>query len=561
MLTQLHIENIAVIEKADIEFRKGLTVLTGETGAGKSIIVDSLGAVLGARTSRELVRTGADKGVVTAVFETNNADKWLEDNDIDLEDEIIIQRRISAEGKNSCRVCGVPVSVSQLRELGALLLNIHGQNDGRQLMDEVNHLAYLDGYGDYGETIDRFKSAYADYKACKKEIQRLSMDEIEKERMADSLQYQIDELEKAQLKVGEEEELTAKRDLLRNSEKLTEALNGAYNALYAADQNAQSLTDEASALIGRAAVIADDLRETADIIENASSLLFDASERIRDFRDSLEFSPEEYDNIESRLSLIKKLRRKYNMDEEAMLAHLDDCRRKLSELEYADDMLIKLNKQLEKYVDNCKKIAAELSEKRRAAAESLEKRIVSELKDLSMPSVRFSVSVEPLESDVGFDATGADDVKFLISANAGEALGRISKIASGGELSRIMLAMKTVFSKNDPIETMVFDEIDTGVSGIAAQRVGEKMSDLSRGKQVLCITHLPQIAAIADNHDLIEKTERNGRTYTEVRELDRKGRALELARMHGGDNISELTLASAEEQLLAADKYRLTRNN
>lgn len=561
MLIQLHIENIAVIEKADIEFRKGLTVLTGETGAGKSIIVDSLGAVLGARTSRELVRTGADKGVVSAVFETNNADKWLEDNDIDLEDEIIIQRRISAEGKNSCRVCGVPVSVSQLRELGALLLNIHGQNDGRQLMDEANHLAYLDGYGDYGETIDRFKSAYADYKACKKEIQRLSMDEIEKERMADSLQYQIDELEKAQLKVGEEEELTAKRDLLRNSEKLTEALNGAYNALYAADQNAQSLTDEASALIGRAAVIADDLRETADIIENASSLLFDASERIRDFRDSLEFSPEEYDNIESRLSLIKKLRRKYNMDEEAMLAHLDDCRMRLSELEYAGDMLIKLNKQLEKHIDNCKRIAAELSEKRRAAAESLEKRIVSELKDLSMPSVRFSVSVEPLESDVGFDATGADDVKFLISANAGEALGRISKIASGGELSRIMLAMKTVFSKNDPIETMVFDEIDTGVSGIAAQRVGEKMSDLSRGKQVLCITHLPQIAAIADNHDLIEKTERNGRTYTEVRELDRKGRALELARMHGGDNISELTLASAEEQLLAADKYRLTRNN
>lgn len=561
MLTQLHIENIAVIEKADIEFRKGLTVLTGETGAGKSIIVDSLGAVLGARTSRELVRTGADKGVVTAVFETNNADKWLEDNDIDLEDEIIIQRRISAEGKNSCRVCGVPVSVSQLRELGALLLDIHGQNDGRQLMDEANHLAYLDGYGNYGETIDRFKSAYADYKACKKEIQRLSMDEIEKERMADSLQYQIDELEKAQLKVGEEEELTAKRDLLRNSEKLTEALNGAYNALYAADQNAQSLTDEASALIGRAAVIADDLRETADIIENASSLLFDASERIRDFRDSLEFSPEEYDNIESRLSLLKKLRRKYNMDEEAMLAHLDNCRMRLSELEYADDMLIKLNKQLEKHIDNCKRIAAELSEKRRAAAESLEKRIVSELKDLSMPSVRFSVSVEPLESDVGFDATGADDVKFLISANAGEALGRISKIASGGELSRIMLAMKTVFSKNDPIETMVFDEIDTGVSGIAAQRVGEKMSDLSHGKQVLCITHLPQIAAIADNHDLIEKTERNGRTYTEVRELDRKGRALELARMHGGDNISELTLASAEEQLLAADKYRLTRNN
>ena len=561
MLTELHIENIAVIEKADIEFRKGLTVLTGETGAGKSIVVDSLGAVLGARTSRELVRTGADKGVVSAVFESANAAEWFKENDIEFEDEIIIQRKISAEGKNSCRVCGTPVTVAQLRELGALLLDIHGQNDGRQLLDEANHLAYLDSYGEYSDTLERYNAAYTEYMACKREIKRLSMDEIEKERLADSLQYRIDELEKANLKIGEDDELSSKRDLLRNSEKLTEALDGAYNALYAADQSAQSLTDEASALIGRAASITDELRETFDIIENASSLLFDASERIRDFRDSLEFSPEEYDNIENRLSLLKKLRRKYNTDEEGMLAHLDECRKKLAELEYAGDMLINLNNQLEKHIGNCKKIASDLSKKRQAAAQSLEKRIVSELRDLNMPSVRFSVSIEPLETEMGFDATGADDVKFLISANAGEALGRISKIASGGELSRIMLAMKTVFSKNDPIETMVFDEIDTGVSGIAAQRVGEKMSDLSRGKQVLCITHLPQIAAIADNHDLIEKNERNGRTYTRVKELDRDGRCLELARMHGGDNVSELTLASAEEQLKAADNYKLTSKN
>ena len=558
MLTELHIENIAVIEKADIEFRKGLTVLTGETGAGKSIVVDSLGAVLGARTSRELVRTGADKGVVSAVFESANAAEWFKENDIEFEDEIIIQRKISAEGKNSCRVCGTPVTVAQLRELGALLLDIHGQNDGRQLLDEANHLAYLDSYGEYSDILERYNAAYTEYMACKREIKRLSMDEIEKERLADSLQYRIDELEKANLKIGEDDELSSKRDLLRNSEKLTEALDGAYNALYAADQSAQSLTDEASALIGRAASITDELRETYDIIENASSLLFDASERIRDFRDSLEFSPEEYDNIENRLSLLKKLRRKYNTDEEGMLAHLDECRKKLAELEYAGDMLINLNNQLEKHIGNCKKIASDLSKKRQAAAQSLEKRIVSELRDLNMPSVRFSVSIEPIETEMGFDATGADDVKFLISANAGEALGRISKIASGGELSRIMLAMKTVFSKNDP---MVFDEIDTGVSGIAAQRVGEKMSDLSRGKQVLCITHLPQIAAIADNHDLIEKNERNGRTYTRVKELDREGRCLELARMHGGDNVSELTLASAEEQLKAADNYKLTRKN
>ncbi len=559
MLTELHIENIAVIEKADIEFRKGMTVLTGETGAGKSIIVDSLGAVLGARTSRELVRSGADKGVVSAVFESVNADKWFEENDIEPEDEIIIQRKISAEGKNSCRVCGNPVSVAQLRELGALLLDVHGQNDGRQLMDEANHRSYLDSFGDYSDVLNSYKAAYAEYKSCKREIERLSIDEIEKERLADSLQYQIDELEKANLKVGEEDELTAKRDLLRNSEKLTEAIDSAYAALYGNDTSAGALADEASALISRAALITDELKETADIIENASALIYDASERIRDFRDSLEFSPEEYDNIESRLSLLKKLRRKYNADEEGILAHLDECRKKLSELEYAGDMLIKLNKQLEKNIAVCKEAGAELTSKRKAAAEILEKRIVSELRDLSMPSVRFAVSIEPVDNSIGFDANGADEIKFLISANAGEALGRISKIASGGELSRIMLAMKTVFSKNDPIETMVFDEIDTGVSGVAAQRVGEKMSDLSRGKQVLCITHLPQIAAIADNHNLIVKNERNGRTYTEVCELDNEGRCRELARLHGGDNISELTLASAAEQLASAEKYKHSR--
>ena len=560
MLTQLHIENIAVIEKADIEFGTGLTVLTGETGAGKSIIVDALSAVLGARTSRELVRSGSEKGTVSAVFESENAKGWFEENDIEPEDEIIIQRRISADGKSSCRVCGNPVSVAQLRELGALLLDIHGQNDGRQLMDESRHRAYLDSFGGLADELSAYKSAYGEYISCKREIERLSMDEVEKARMADSLQYQIAELENAALKPGEEDELSAKRDLLRNSEKLTEAIDGAYNSLYGADSSAGALTDEAATLMDRAAMITEDLRETADIIKNASSLIYDAAERIRDFRDSLEFSPEEYDNIETRLALLRKLRRKYNMDEEGMLRHLDECRNKLSELEYADDMLVKLERQLDKHIDNCRTMAAALTKRRRSAAIELEKRIISQLRDLSMPSVRFAVAIEHLESKTGFDANGADEIRFLISANAGMELGRISKIASGGELSRIMLAMKTVFSTNDPIETMVFDEIDTGVSGIAAQRVGEKMSDLSRGKQVLCITHLPQIAAIADSHDLIVKCERGGRTYTEVTELDRQGRRMELARLHGGDIITETTLAGAEEQLAAADKYKLTRS-
>ena len=521
MLTQLHIENIAVIEKADIEFGQGLTVLTGETGAGKSIIVDSLGAVLGARTSRELVRSGAEYGVVSAVFETDTAAKWFEENDFEPEDEIIIRRKISADGKNNCRVCGNPVTVSQLRQLGSLLLDIHGQNDGRQLMDEASHLAYLDGFGKTSSELTAFKEAYAAYVACKREMDKLSMDEAEKERLADSLKYRIEELENAQLRVGEEDELIARRDLLRNSEKLTE------------------------------------LRETADIIGSAASLIYDAAERIRDFRDGLEFSPDEYDLIETRTALLKRLSRKYNADEEGMLKLLDDSRRELAMLEYSDDMLKKLEKQLAEHKNYCVKKAEALTKCRKEAAIKLEERICSELKDLSMPSVRFKVSVEPVENELGFDRTGADAVRFLISANAGMELGRISKIASGGELSRIMLAMKTAFSDNDPIETMVFDEIDTGVSGIAAQRVGEKMSDLSRGKQVLCITHLPQIAALADSHDKIEKAERDGKTFTVVKELDRQGRRMELARLYGGDVITDTTLAGAEEQLAAADKYKL----
>lgn len=561
MLTQLHIENIAVIEKADIEFGKGLTVLTGETGAGKSIIVDSLGAVLGARTSRELVRTGAEYGVVSAVFETDAAAKWFEDNDFEPEDEVIIRRKISADGKNNCRVCGNPVTVSQLRQLGSLLLDIHGQNDGRQLMDEDSHLAYLDGFGKTSDELAAFVEAYREYTACKREMDKLSMDEVEKERLADNLRYRIEELENAQLKVGEEDELIARRDLLRNSEKLTEALDGAYSALYACDENAGSLVDEASALISKAALISDELRETADIIGNASSLIYDAAERIRDFRDGLEFSPDEYDRIETRTNQLRRLGRKYNADEEGMLKILDDSRRELAMLEYSDDMLKKLEKQLNEHKDNCTKKAAALTVCRKKAAEKLEARICSELRDLSMPSVRFKVSVEPMESVLGFDKTGADEVRFLISANAGMELGRISKIASGGELSRIMLAMKTAFSDNDPIETMVFDEIDTGVSGVAAQRVGEKMSDLSRGKQVLCITHLPQIAALADSHDKIEKAEKDGKTFTVVKELDRQGRRMELARLYGGDVVTETTLAGAEEQLAAADKYKLTRND
>ncbi len=559
MLNELHIENIAVIEKADIEFNSGLNVLTGETGAGKSIIIDSIGAVLGERVSRELVRRGADKGRVTAVFELGNAEEqWLKDNDIDPEDELILQRRISADGKSSCRVCGEPVSAAQLRELAALLVDIHGQNDGRQLMDERRHIDYLDSFGALQQDLEGYKAEYSKFSSIKKEMSRLSMDEIEKERLSETLKYQIAELERAELKEGEKDSLVARRDLLRNSEKLTEALDAAYDALYGGDENALSMAQNAGYFASRAADVAPELQEAADKINSAAFSLSDAAELLRDFREGLDFSPQEYDNLESRISLINRLERKYNRDEDSLIAYLDECRKKLDDIEYSDDRLAKLQKELAAQIKTCRKVGEALSEKRKAAGKELQKRIEKELKELSMPSVRFEVNFEPVENENGFDAKGIDTVSFLMAANAGENPGKISKIASGGELSRIMLAMKNVFAENDPVSTMIFDEIDTGVSGIAAQRVGEKLYTVSGGKQVLCVTHLPQIAAMADSHYLISKEERSGRTYTEVRRLNREGRQRELARLHGGDNITELTIMSAEEQLESADKFKKT---
>lgn len=561
MLNELHIDNIAVIEHADIEFAPGLNVLTGETGAGKSIIIDSIGAVLGERVSRELVRRGAEKGTVTAVFDAGCAEKWLEENEIDAEDDLIIQRRINADGKSGCRVCGVPVTASQLKELASCLVDIHGQNDGRQLLDEKKHITYLDSFGRLDSDIESYTAQYRRYKAIKKEMSGLQMDEIEKARLSDSLQYQIAELEKAELKAGEYDALCARRDLLRNSEKLTEALDEAYAALSDSENGAVAQTDNAAHYASRAASIASDLDEAAKAINEASFALSNAAEILRDFRESLDFSPDEYDQLESRIALINKLSRKYGRDEDGLIAYLDECRKKLDEIEYADERLEKLEKQLHEQKKICLDCAHALGDKRRKAALELEKRIVRELKELSMPSVRFAVKFEPLQNEMGFDASGADEVSFIMSANAGEEMGRISHIASGGELSRIMLAMKNVFAENDPVATMIFDEIDTGVSGVAAQRVAEKLYQVSVSKQVMCVTHLPQIAAMADSQYVIKKEERGGRTFTDVTRLDSRGREREIARLYGGDIVTDTTLAGAAEQLSAAAAYKSGRQN
>lgn len=556
MLTELHIENIAVIERADIEPVLGLNVLTGETGAGKSIVIDSLDAVLGGRTSRELVRTGADKATVTAVFTAEGVSDWFCENDIDLEESVIIRRRISADGKSSAAVNGVPVAIAHLRTLGTRLLDIHGQNDGRQLMDESRHREYLDGFADLTEDLEAYKKRYAEYCAVLKDLEAHNLGEDEKRRLEDGLRYRIAELDAAELKAGEQDELISRRELLRNAEKLTEAVDAAYDALYGSNGSAAEQTGDAVGYTDRASAFAPELETVARQIGEARGLIEDAAERLRDFRDKLDFTPGEYDTLESRLGQIRRLEKKYNADEAGLIALLENAKRELDELSYSGERRAALEEELLSCEKRSRAAAEVLSNQRKAAAKTLQKRIEEGLRELNMPSVRFETEILPLSGSPGFGAAGSDEVRFLMSANVGETPGRISRIASGGELSRIMLVMKDVLSERDGVQTMVFDEIDEGVSGIAAQRVGEKLCRLSGAKQVICVTHLPQIAAMADGHFHIEKSERNGRTFTDVSLLDGDGRASELARLHGGDHITLTTLASAREQLEAAEKYK-----
>ncbi len=556
MLRELHIENIAIIEAADITFRPGFNVMTGETGAGKSIIIDSLDAVLGGRTSRELVRHGAEKARVTAVFDPEGTEQWLEENEIDPEDELILQRRISADGKSACRVNSVPVSVAQLRELGNLLLSIHGQNDGRQLMDEARHLAYLDAFGGYTAELDAFHAAYADYREMVKAMERLVMDEDEKQRRIESLEYRVSELSKADLQAGEEAQLEARAELMRNGEKLSESLGGAFAALYAGDVNALGLVADAQFGLNRVKGYTSELSGAAESLEQARLLLDDVSEQIRDVLGTLDFSPEEFDRVETRLAQLKKLEKRFGADEAGLIAMLEEGRQALEEIQSGDELLSLQKKRAAEKREQARKCAAELTKRRQAAGEQLAQRIQAELSYLSMPSVRFVTEVLPVEQEDGFVSTGGDVVRFLISANAGEAPGRISKIASGGELSRIMLAMKSVFAEKDPVPTLVFDEIDTGISGVAAQRVAEKIAAISRGTQVICVTHLPQLAAMGDVNFCIEKEEKQGRTFTSVMPLDYNGKLREIARLQSGDLATQTALASAEELTATADRFK-----
>ncbi len=547
MLNLLHIENIAVIECADITFDRGFNILTGETGAGKSIVIDAISAILGERAYRDMIRTGAGKASVRAVFSQVPKLSWFAENGVEHDDEIVIHREIYLDGRNVCRVNGSPVTVSILRKLGIQLINIHGQHDSASLFDEDNHLVFLDSFADNEALRLAYGEKYAAVSSLRREIDKKTMDEGEKLRRMETLKFQIGEIEKAQLTAGEDEALEERRKVLQNAEKLSDGLCEAVECLYGGDD-----TDGAAALLSQAERALGKLSRYTDafasIHEKVADLMYqvqDAAEEVRDVQDDLSYSADELEQIESRLDTIHKLRRKYGVTCADILAYLENAMQELDEIEFADDHLERLRLKLKKAEREAWDAAKTLRQSRRETAAVLSGRILTELAQLDMPRVQFECAFTELE----LSANGADSVAFFMSANAGEALKPMSKVASGGELARIMLAMKNVLAEKDQVNTLIFDEVDTGVSGRAAQRVAEKLKSVAAYKQVLCVTHLPQLAALADTHLLIAKEERQGRTYTTVTPLDLEGRKKELARIIGGANITDTTLKSAEEML------------
>ena len=555
MLNVLHIENIAVIEQAEICFDRGFNVLTGETGAGKSIVIDAISAILGERTYRDVIRTGAPRAFVSAVFSGIPELAWFGENQVEYDaDELLIQREIYPDGKNVCRVNGRPVTVSILKRLGVQLISIHGQHDSQQLFDETSHLAYLDLFAHDGGLLEEYGEKYARVQELTKEIQRLSMNESEKFRLVETLQYQIDEIERAALTPGEDIELESRRRVLQNAEKITDALQGAFSALYGDESTsgAAELLSGAEQALARVERVDED---AAALHQRVADLMYaaqDAAEELRDRLDGLSYSQEDLEQLESRLDTIHRLKRKYGGSCEEILAFLENAKNQLDEIEFASDRIERLEKQRAAAEQEALSTAKKLRAVREETAAMLESRMQEELSQLDMPKVRFVCQFD----EIVLSPSGIDSVRFLMSANVGEALKPLSKVASGGELARIMLAMKNVLAAEDSVGTMIFDEVDAGVSGRAAQKVANKLWSVARGRQVLCVTHLPQIAAMADTEFTVEKRVENERTYTSVLRLDAQGRRQELARLIGGSMITDTTLAGAAELLRLADKTK-----
>ncbi len=549
MLSLLHIENIAVIECADISFNKGFNVLTGETGAGKSIVIDAISAILGERAYRDMIRTGSNRADVRAVFTDVPHLNWFDEYGVQYDPETIIQREIYADGKNVCKVNGSLVTVSILHKLGVQLINIHGQHDSASLFDESNHLQHLDAFSDNNDLREDYTQKYAILEHLRHEIERMTMDESEKLRKVEMLRHQISEIEKANLKEGEDEALESRRKILQNAEKLSDGIHAAVKLLSGSDDS-----DGASSLIAEASQELKYLVRHSDAFESlfakVEDLMYqtqDIAEEIKEIRDSLSYSSDELEQIESRLDVIYRLRRKYGATCADILQYYEQAKSQLDEIEFSEEHLQKLKNQYTQAKSEATIAARLLHDNRVSASKILSERIRQELSQLDMPNVDFCCNF----TEVALCNNGIDAVAFYMTANAGEALKPLSKVASGGELARIMLALKNVLADRDHTQTLIFDEVDSGVSGRAAQKVAEKLKSVAMHKQVLSVTHLPQIAALADTHFLISKQERSGRTYTSVTALDLDGRKHELARIIGGTNITENTLKSAGEMLQA----------
>lgn len=552
MLCEIKIENVAVIEKAAAVFSDGLNVLSGETGAGKSILIDSINAILGNRTSREIVRSHTPKAMIWATFRGIGAKTraQLADAGYEAENELLLYREITAEGKSTCRINGMPATASVVRDICSGLINIHGQHDNQSLMNPARHLGVLDSFAQNETAHDAYYVVYKELCRVKKEIDALSMDETEKERRIETLRFQIEEIGAAELRPGEEDELLNRRTLIRNAQTVTEQLNIAYAALSGAED-----APGAGEMLGSAATALESIsslsEDFAPLAEQMSGLYYTARDAASDIADILarcEFDPQALDAVEERLDLIYRMKQKYGGDVQDILAYLDAATAELDGIETGAQRLDELYDRQAALYDKAKALADALTQTRLEAFKRFNAQITDALRFLNMPGIRFTLSHKkgPLAG------SGQDSVEFNISTNPGEEPKPLAKIASGGELSRIMLAVKSALADKDDIGTVIYDEIDTGVSGLAAGRIGEKLKQTAQGRQVICITHTAQIAAQADNHLLIRKNVSEDRTYTEIDALSGEGRVQELARMISGDKITELALANAREMLRMA---------
>lgn len=555
MLRTLSIENIAVIEKARIEFNRGLNVLTGETGAGKSIVVDSINAILGERTSRELVRHGADHAFVSASFEDISAEaaKGIAELGFDADEDgvLLLSRRISENGKSVCRINGFPATASILKEVGRLLVNIHGQHDSQQLLNPDEHYTYIDRLGGENAPLSEYRDLFHELISVRRRLRSLTSDEENKEKNLDLLDYQIKEIEQANVHVGEHAELTKKKLMIDNSEAAVSAIDSAISVIkggYEAEGASASLSSvlkELSAVKGAT----DKFKSAASKIADALELLEEANDILLSERSDFEFDEGERERVGERLDALYKLGLKYGGSEENIVDYLNKARAERNAILSSDEELERLTEEYSALLEKTAKKAEELSDFRKRTAKRFEAAVKEQLEFLDMPKIRFSVKFE----HGNLSANGVDKIEFLISTNPGEPPKPLAKIASGGELSRIMLAIKNVLAKTDAVGTLIFDEVDTGVSGRASGKIGQKLKAVSKDTQVITVTHSAQIAAFADEHFLITKDFENEKTYTKVTSLDFDGRKRELARIMGGLNITDSLLKSAEEMLLSQE--------